>query len=254
MPKKIESKVYFMGAGPGDPQYLTLKALKILKRAELILYPGSLLSSSMLSFLQKKGQKAIHVDTFGKNLEELIHLMVEKVKENKVVARLVSGDPAIYSSVAEQIEELRKRNIPYEIVPGVSSAFYASSRLGIEFTYPNLSHSVVFTRLQGKTGGATPQEIKTFAKTKATLVFFLTAGLISELCQTLLEVLPKETKVALVYKGSHPEERIFLTTLGEAEALAKRENLNRTTLFIVGDTLRLAEENLGERSYLYGKK
>ncbi|BAU22479.1 cobalt-precorrin-4 C(11)-methyltransferase [Caldimicrobium thiodismutans] len=247
-------KVYFIGIGPGDPELLTLKALRVIKEVDLIIYPGSLISEEMSSFLRKENVKAEFYNAFGKPLEEIIAKIKEYLEQNKVVARLVSGDPALYSSIMEHIEVLRDEGITYEIIPGISSGFMASARLGIEFTYPELSNSVVFTRLSGKTGGATEEEILTLAKTKSTLVFFLSSGLAEKLSTLLLKVYNPETQVAILYKLSRKDEKIILTTLSQLAGTMLKEGITRTALIVVGDVLKLMDKNFHKRSILYGKK
>lgn len=247
-------RVYFIGIGPGDPELLTLKALRIIKSSQLIVYPGSLISGEMLEFLKKESEGAEFFDAYGKSLEEILEKMMGALTENKTVSRLVSGDPALYSSLMEHLEVLRERGIEYEIIPGISSGLYAASRLGIEFTYPQLSNSVVFTRLSGKTGGATEEEIFHFAKTKSTLVFFLSGGLIEKLSELLQKVYPPDTKVALLHKLSRREEKILISSLSELKDLVPKEGLTKTTLFVIGEVLNLIDTNFHKRSYLYGKK
>ncbi len=247
-------KVYFIGIGPGDPELLTLKALRIIKEADLVIYPGSLISEEMYAFLKGENGKAEFYDAFGRSLEEILQKIKEVTKQKRIVVRLVSGDPALYSSIMEHIEALREAGFTYEIIPGVSSGFMASARLGIEFTYPELSNSVIFTRLSGKTGGAKEEEILKFAETRSTLVFFLSSGLVDRLSSLLQRVYPPETQVALLHRLSRRDEKIFLTSLSKLEETMQKEKITKTALIVVGDVLRLINENFYKRSDLYGKK
>ncbi|MCS7200308.1 MAG: cobalt-precorrin-4/precorrin-4 C(11)-methyltransferase [Caldimicrobium sp.] len=247
-------KVYFIGMGPGDPELLTLKAVKILKEAHCIIYPGSLISSEMLRYLREINSDALYWDAFGRSLEEILERILDSYSQGERVVRVVSGDPSLYSSVMEHIELLRERGIPYEIIPGISSALLASSRLGIELTYPDFSHSVIFTRFKGKTGGAEEEEILKFAQTKSTLVFFLSSGLGKRLEDTLLKALPSDTPTAILYRLSQPEEKILLCPLSQLASTIERENISKSALIIVGEVLRLIENNYFKRSILYGKK
>jgi len=247
-------KVYFIGIGPGDPELLTLKALKIIKSSQLIVYPGSLMSEEMYEFLKRENEKAEFFDAFGKSLEQIMEKIVEAYLEGKSVSRLVSGDPALYSSIMEHIEILREKGIEYEVIPGVSSALFAAAKLGIEFTYPGLSDSIIFTRLSGKTGGAKEEEILSFAKTKSTIVFFLSAGFAQNLSELLKKVYPTDTKVAILHKLSRKDEKIFITPLKELSDTILKNNLLKTSLIVVGEVLNLLDKNFNIRSYLYGKK
>lgn len=247
------SEVYFIGIGPGDPQLLTLKALKILKRAKCVIYPGSLISSEMLNYLKRINKKANFFDAFGKNLEEILRVIMDNLSQGNIVARLVSGDPSLYSSIMEHIEVLRDNGISYQIIPGISSAFLAASRLGIEFTYPELSNTLILTRLKGKTGGADEEEILRFAQSRSTLVFFLSSGLAEDLANTLMKVLPKTTPVAILYRLSHPEEKVLFCSLENLAQTMEREKIKKTALIVVGEILKITDKNYYKRSYLYGK-
>ncbi|MFN4132556.1 MAG: cobalt-precorrin-4/precorrin-4 C(11)-methyltransferase [Caldimicrobium sp.] len=247
-------KVFFIGIGPGDPELLTLRALKLIREAHLIVYPGSLISEAMLNFIQKENPTAEYYNAFGKSLSEILIKMEEYLVNKQIVARLVSGDPSIYSSIMEHIERLREKNYAYEIIPGISSALLASAKLGIEFTYPELSHSVIFTRLEGKTGGPKNEEIKYFAKSKSTLVFFLSAGLKDKLTTLLKEIYPDNTKIAILYKLSHPEEKIILTTIKDLAETMDKYEIKKTALIVVGDVLNLIDKNFNKRSILYGER
>lgn len=247
-------KVYFIGIGPGDPDLLTLRALNLIKKSHLIIYPGSLISEEMLNFIKKENPEAEYFNAFGRSLSEILIKIEEYLNKNKIVARLVSGDPSIYSSVMEHIERLREKNYDYEIIPGISSALLASAKLGIEFTYPEISHSIILTRIEGETGGAKAEEIKNFAKSKATLVFFLSAGQKEKLDMLLKEIYPEDTKIAILYKLSRPEEKIILTTLKNFLETMYKFDIKKTALIIVGEILNLIDKNFYKRSILYGEK
>ncbi|MEZ0344933.1 MAG: cobalt-precorrin-4/precorrin-4 C(11)-methyltransferase [Caldimicrobium sp.] len=247
-------RVYFIGIGPGDPELLTLKALKVIKSADLIIYPGSLISEEMLNFLRKENEKAEFFDAHGKSLEEILEKIVKAHSEGKAIARLVSGDPAIYSSIMEHIEILREKGIEYEIIPGISSGLYSACKLGIEYTYPEISNSIIFTRLSGKTGGAREEEILNFAKTNSTLIFFLSAGLAEKLSKLLQKVYTPDTKVAILHKLSRKDEKTFIVPLSKLKDTIDKEGINRTSLIVVGKVLDLLDKNFYKRSYLYDKK
>ncbi len=241
-------KVYFIGAGPGDPELLTIKAYKILNSAECIIYPGSLINVELL-----KGLKGDLYDSANLSLKKIVEIIERYVKDGKIVARLVSGDPSIYSAIQEQIEELRQKNIPYEVIPGISSYQAASAKMGIELTIPEVSQTVILTRFEGKTGGASREEIQALAKVKGTMVFFLSANLAENLQKTLEEVLPLDTPIAIVYKVCHKEEKFLFGSLKELQSLLKENNIKRTALIFVGETLKAINKNLNKRSKLYGK-
>lgn len=175
----MEGKVYFVGAGPGDPELLTLKAYKLLKEADLIIYPGSLIEEDFLK--EFEGKK---VNSYGMKLEEIVSLIEKAVKEGKKVVRLQSGDPSIYGAINEQIRELEKRGIDVEVIPGVSSIFASAAALKSELTSPEVP-SVVITRPAGKT--LKEDEIEEFAKTNSTLVILLGVDKIDEIVKKVYQ-------------------------------------------------------------------
>ncbi len=244
-------KLYVVGIGPGDPELITVKANKILQSAGCIIYPGSLVSKKIIEFL--KGLKAELYDSSKLKLEEIIEIIEGYIKKRQIVARLVSGDPSIYSAIGEQIEIIKEKSIPYEIIPGISSAMAASAKMGLELTIPEISQTVIFTRFEGKTGGASKEEIKKLASVRATLVFFLSASLVHELEQTLLEVLSPETPIAIAYKVTWDEEKIIYGTLKGLSRLIKENEIKRTALIFVGESLRAIKEKLNKRSRLYDR-
>lgn len=245
-------KVYFVGIGPGDPELLTLKALKIIRSANLIIYPGSLISEEMLNFIQTENPQARYIDAYGMKLEEIIAHIERAIQTGERPVRLISGDPSLFSSLMEHIELLRERGISFEVIPGVSSAFAGASRLALELTYPDLSNSVIFTRIKGKTGGAEEEEILAYAKTKATLVFFLSTSLANNLSMVLQKVLPEDARVAVLANLTRKNEKLFLTTLKELPTKLKEEGITKTALIIVGKVLELLDKNFYKRSILYG--
>jgi len=244
-------KLYIVGIGPGDPELITVKASKILQSAKCVIYPGSLVSKKIIEFL--RGLKADLYDSSKLKLEEIIEIIERYIKRGQTVARLVSGDPSIYSAIGEQIEIIREKSIPYEIIPGISSAMAASAKMGIELTIPEISQTVIFTRFEGKTGGASKEEIKRLASIRATLIFFLSASLAHELEKTLLDVLSSETPIAIAYKVTWDEEKIIYGTLNELSRLLEENKIKRTALIFVGESLKAIKEKLSKRSKLYDR-
>lgn len=208
----------------------------------------------MLTFLKEENPSARFIDAYGKDLEEILEELERALKAGKLPVRLVSGDPAIFSSIMEHIERLREKGYDYEIVPGISSGLAAAASLGLEFTYPEFSNTVIFTRLAGRTGGATEEEILNFAKTNSTLIFFLSSSLVEELTNLLLKVLPKDTRVAILHRLTHSEEKIILTTLKELPQKMKEEKITKTALIVLGKILNLLDKNYYRRSKLYDRK
>ncbi|ADC66399.1 Uroporphyrin-III C/tetrapyrrole (Corrin/Porphyrin) methyltransferase [Ferroglobus placidus DSM 10642] len=226
----MEGKVYFVGAGPGDPELLTLKAYKLLKEADLIIYPGSLIEEDFLK--EFEGKK---VNSYGMKLEEIVSLIEKAVKEGKKVVRLQSGDPSIYGAINEQIRELEKRGIDVEVIPGVSSIFASAAALKSELTSPEVP-SVVITRPAGKT--LKEDEIEEFAKTNSTLVILLGVDKIDEIVKKVSKHRSIEEPAAVVYKASRKEEKVVVGTLGDIAEKVKREGIKRTAVIIIGRSLK----------------
>ena len=233
-------KVYFIGFGPGDPELLTVKAYKILKQADLIIYPGSLVDERFLE--EFNGKK---VNSYGMKLEDILELIESNVKAGKVVARIVSGDPSIFSALNEQIVELEKRGIECEVIPGVSSIFSASAILKTELTIPSVSNAVVILRPAGRT--LDKDYLEEFARIPCTLVILLGVDKIEEIAERVGRIRGWDEPVAVVYHASREDEKVIRGTLGDIAEKVKKEGIRRTAVIIIGKVL----ERKGRRSLLY---
>jgi len=242
------NKVYFVGAGPGDPDLITVKGLKLLGEADVVIYAGSLVNPDLL-----KNTKAKLYDSSKLDLEETLAIIKHAVDEDKRVVRLHSGDPSIYGAISEQIERLKEIGIEYEIVPGVSSAFAGAAFLGQELTIPEISQTVIFTRAKGRTPVPEAESLSSLAKHKATMVIFLSASLAEEVQAQLLEGYPEDTPVAIVERVSWPQQRVFRCKLIELAHTVKANNIKKTALIFVGEALRASLEPTKKRSKLYDK-
>ena len=236
----ITLKVYFIGFGPGDPELLTVKAYKILKQADLIIYPGSLIDERSLE--EFNGKK---VNSYGMKLEDIVELIESNVKAGKVVARIVSGDPSIFSALNEQIVELEKRGIECEVIPGVSSVFSASAALKTELTIPSVSHAVVILRPAGRT--LDKDYLEEFARIPCTLVILLGVDKIEEIAERVGKIRGWDEPVAVVYHASREDEKVIRGTLGDIAKKVEKEGIRRTAVIIIGKVL----ERKGGRSVLY---
>ena len=234
-------RVYLAGFGPGDPELLTVKAYRLLKNADLIIYPGSLVEESFLE--EFNGEK---VDSFGKSLEEIADIIEKAVRDGKLVVRLQSGDPSIYGAVNEQIHELRRRGIEVEIVPGVSSIFASASSLKAELTSPDIP-SVVITRPAGKT--LEKDEIEEFARTNSTLVILLGVDKIRDIAERVGRIRGFDEPAFVVYEASRRNEAVIEGTLGDIAEKVERVNIRKTATIIIGKAIRSAG-----RSVLYASQ
>jgi len=226
--------VYFIGAGPGDPELITLKGKRLLEEADIIIYAGSLVNKELLGYA-KKGCAVYN--SAEMTLEQLIAVMEEGEAQQKLVVRLHTGDPSIYGAIREQMDELDKRNIAYEVVPGVSSFCAAAAALKKEYTLPGVSQAVILTRMGGRTGVPGGQGIEELAQHKATMIIFLSVHMMDELVDRLKTGYSGDTPVAVVYKASWPEQKILEGTLDTISDVVKAEGIKKTALVVVGDFL-----------------
>ena len=227
--------VYMIGAGPGDPDILTVKAVKILQRADVIVFADSLVP---LQILQETRRDAEIVRTGNKTLEEILPLMMERVRSQKSVVRLHSGDLSLYSAIHEQMEILAEAGIPFEVIPGISAYQAAAAKLGVELTVPGLVQTIILTRISGR-ASAVPEseELASLAAHKASLCLYLSASHIKEAQDKILEHYPADTPVAVCFRIGWPDEKIWLVPLSEIAALTQAEKLIRTTLYIISPAL-----------------
>ncbi|MBI5740041.1 MAG: precorrin-4 C(11)-methyltransferase [Nitrospirae bacterium] len=242
------SKVYFIGAGPGDPELITLKGKKILDKAGVIIYAGSLVNPEVFS-----GAGAEIYDSSGMTLDEVVCIMKDASSGGKVTARLHTGDTAFYSAISEQIERLRQLNIPYEVIPGVSSASAGAALLGQELTIPEISQTVIFTRMEGRTPVPEGERLSELARHRSSMVIFLSAGMIEKVREELLQGYPEDTPVAVIEKASWPDERAVRGVLKDLGEMVKKAGIRKTALIYIGDALKASEVSLGKESKLYHK-
>ncbi len=241
-------KVYFIGAGPGDPELITIKGKRLLDNADIVLYAGSLVNPELL-----KGLKATIYDSSKLTLEEIIEIIKDAIYECKNVVRLHSGDTSFYSGISEQIEYLRRLNIPYEVIPGVSSAMAGAAILGQELTIPEISQTVIFTRLEGRTPVPKKERLSELSKHNATMVIFLSISMIEKVKDELLEGYKEDTPVVVIERATWHEQRIFRGVLKDLVDIVKKAGIKKTALIYIGEAMRASEESLGKRSRLYDK-
>lgn len=227
--------VHFVGAGPGAVDLITVRGLALLKEADVIVYAGSLVNPELLK-AAKEGCKIYN--SAYMNLEEVIHVMEEAERMGLMTVRLHTGDPAIYGAIREQMDELEKREIAYDVCPGVSSLFGAAASLGVEYTLPEVSQSVIISRAEGKTPVPERENLRKLASHQATMILFLSSSLAKKVKKELIEGGYREdTPVAVVYKATWPEEKILRTTLQYLPEEMEKEKITKTALIIVGQVL-----------------
>ena len=230
-----QTQVYFVGAGPGDPDLITVKGRRLLSEADVVIYAGSLVNPALLAATREACE--IH-NSASMTLQEVIEVMQKAVAAEKMVVRLHTGDPSIYGAIQEQIDCLNQLGIRWEVIPGVSSFLASAAALGQEYTLPGISQTVIITRMEGRTPVPDREKIRSLAEHQATMCIFLSVHMFVDLVRDLMEGgYPADTPVAVVEKASWPDQRIFrgtLTTIADQLAAA---GVNRTAMVIIGKVL-----------------
>lgn len=228
--------VNIVGAGSGAADLITLRGQRLLSEADVIIYAGSLVNPALLDYA-KPGCE-IH-NSAKMTLEEVIEVMKAAHAAGKSVVRLHTGDPCLYGAIREQMDELDKLGIPYAVTPGVSSFSGAAAALREEYTLPDVSQSVVITRMAGRTPVPERESIRSFAAHGATMVIFLSSGMIPELSKELMAGgYGADSPAAIVYKATWPDEKVLRCTVSTLAETAERENVHNLALIIVGDFLK----------------
>lgn len=247
----MHSTVHFVGAGPGDAELITVKGARLLREAELVVYAGSLVDREMV---RAHAPDAEVWDSAGMTLEETTQVLAQAVVDGRRAVRLHTGDPSIYGAIQEQMVELDRLGIGYEVVPGVTSAFAAAAALKQELTLPEVSQTVVITRLEGKTPVPERERLSEIARIGATLVIYLSVSMIERVVEELLAgAYAPDTPVAIVARASWPNETIVEGTLSDIAPKVHEAGIGKQAVILVGDVLRARREGLKAKSLLYDK-
>ncbi|MEA5582014.1 precorrin-4 C(11)-methyltransferase [Nodularia harveyana UHCC-0300] len=230
----MDSLVYIVGAGPGDPDLLTVKAQKLLASADVILFADSLIPEEILHLCREDAEI---IRTANQTLEEIIALMLARVRSHKSVVRLHSGDPSLYSAVHEQMQLLAAADIPFEVIPGISAFQAAAAKLKIELTVPGLVQTIILTRISGRTQVPPKEELATLAAHQASLCLYLSARHIENAQAKLLEHYPDDTPIAICFRIGWPDEKILVVPLSQMAKSTHEEDLIRTTLYVISPAL-----------------
>lgn len=245
-------RVHFIGAGPGDPELVTVKGARLLGEAALVIYAGSLVDRELVRRFAPAAE--VH-DSSSLTLEETTALIAKAVISDKSVVRLHTGDPSLYGAIQEQMAELDRLGIDYAVVPGVTSAFAAAASLKQELTLPEVSQTLVFTRMEGRTPVPERESLKEIAKTGATLAIYLSVSMIAKVVEDLLQgAYTAQTPVAVVSRASWPDERIVRGTLADIAALVAEAGIDRQAVILVGDVLNARTAGLKAKSLLYDRE
>ena len=238
--------IHFVGAGSGAPDLITLRGKKYLEEADVIIYAGSLVNPQLLDYAKEYCKI---YNSAKMTLEEVLEVMFEAEKEGLTTVRLHTGDPCLYGAIREQMDVLEEKNISFDSCPGVSSFCGAASALNLEYTLPDVSQSVVITRMAGRTPVPEKESIESFAAHHATMVIFLSTGMLEELSERLIAGgYTADTPAAIVYKATWEDEKTCVCTVGTLAETARKNQITKTALMIIGDVV---EHSHYQRSELY---
>ena len=238
--------IHFVGAGSGAADLITLRGKQQLEEADIIIYAGSLVNPDLLKYA-KDGCEIFN--SAKMTLEEVLEVMIRGTKEDKQIVRLHTGDPCLYGAIREQMDVLDEEGIPYDYTPGVSSFCGAASALNLEYTLTDISQSVIITRMAGRTPVPEKESIESFAAHNATMVIFLSTGLLEELSERLIAGgYTADTPAAIVYKATWDDEKSFICTVGTLAETARKNNITKTALMIIGNVVGCTNY---DRSKLY---
>ena len=239
-------KVYFIGAGPGDPDLITVKGKKIVEKADVIIYAGSLVNKEIIG-CHKEGAEIYN--SASMNLDEVIEVTVKAQKEGKLVARVHTGDPSIYGAIREQMDMLDEYGIEYEVIPGVSSFVAAAAAIKKEFTLPDVSQTVICTILEGRTPVPESESLESLASHKCSMAIFLSVQMIDGVVERLKKHYDINTPIAIIQKATWEDQKIVMGTLENIAELAKKEKITKTAQILVGNFMG----NDYSKSKLYDK-
>lgn len=228
--------IHFVGAGCGAADLITVRGKTLLEQADVIIYAGSLVNPELLSYAKKD---CVIYNSATMTLEEVLAVMEESEKKGEELVRLHTGEPSIYGAVREQMDALREKNISYDSTPGVSACFGAAASMNLEYTLPNISQSLIITRMEGRTEVPKRESIESFAAHQCSMAIYLSAGMMEELSKRLIAGgYAEDTPAALAYKVTWPEEAIYRCTLGTLAKTASQYQVTKTALVLVGEVLK----------------
>jgi len=240
-------KVYFVGCGPGDPDLLTVKAKKLIQKADIVVYSGSLIPNDIVRLCKK----AKLYDAAKLVREEIFKILRDGALQGKSVVRLHDGDPSIYGAIREQTDNLKKDGIQFEVVPGITSFLASAAALGCELTLPGVTQTIIITRAEARTKVPTREKISELAKHKATMIFYLSVHLISDIVKEAIKGgYSKSTPAAAIYRASWKDEKVITGTLETIAKKIRDEKITKTAIIIIGDIVNPKQY---EYSRLYDK-
>ncbi|WP_163336738.1 precorrin-4 C(11)-methyltransferase [Desulfopila sp. IMCC35008] len=249
-----ENPIYFIGAGPGDVELITVKGRRLLDEADCIIYAGSLVNKELMD-----GCKAELYDSAGMDLDEIIEVITDRHAKGEKIVRLHTGDPSIYGAIREQMQRLDSFDIEYYVVPGVTSAAGAAASLKAELTLPEVSQTVIITRQEGRTPVPEPERLRTLASHQATMMIFLSVSMIDKVTDELIEGgYPESTPVVVVEKATWKDEKIVRGTVADIGDKVRKQDIRKTAMICVGKVFAVgqiqAESKLYDRTFSHGTR
>ncbi len=242
--------VIFAGAGPGDPELITVKGQKAVSEADLIIYAGSLVPEAVLKWAKPQAEI---LNSASMHLKEIIEATEQAHSEGRRVVRLHTGDPSLYGAIFEQMAELNRRSIPYQVIPGVTAAFAAAAAMGLEYTLPEISQTLILTRMAGRTPVPEAENLESLASHQTSMAIYLSISLIDDVERILKNAYGENAVCAVAFRVSQPDEKIIFTQAGSLAETVKQENITRQALIIVGKVLDVSHDTLQHKSKLYDK-
>jgi precorrin-4/cobalt-precorrin-4 C11-methyltransferase len=242
--------VLFVGAGPGDPELITVKGRRALQGADVVIYAGSLVPEALLQWTRPEINC---ISSAGMHLEEIIRTIENAYATGKRVVRLHTGDPSLYGAIFEQIRELKRRLIPFHIIPGVTAAFAAAATMDIEYTLPEISQTLILTRMAGRTPVPESENLASLAAHQSSMAIYLSIALVDHVTDILAGAYGEDAPCAIAYRVSQPEEKIIYTRIRDLANEVKKENITHQALIIVGKIFDVHDDRIEVRSKLYDK-
>jgi precorrin-4/cobalt-precorrin-4 C11-methyltransferase len=244
----MKHPIYFVGAGPGDPDLITVKGRRLLEQADLVVYAGSLVPEALLTFKRPEAQAA---NSASLTLLETHALLTAGYHRGQRVVRLHTGDPSLYGAIQEQMQLLDGENIPYEVVPGISAVFAAAAALKQELTLPEVSQTVILTRLAGRTPVPDKEQLRLLAAHQATLAIYLSVQKLENVVSDLLTSYSADTPVVVAYRVGWPDQQFIEGTLTDIAAKVAAAGIRRQALILVGAVFAVRSKGILQRSQLY---
>lgn len=248
--RKPGPPILFVGAGPGDPELITVKGQKALREADLVVYAGSLVPEAVLQWAHSR---AVKTSSASMDLEQIVDAMADAYHKGLQVVRLHTGDPSLYGAIFEQMAALDRKGIPYQVIPGVTAAFAAAASIGLEYTLPQVSQTLILTRMAGRTPVPERENLEKLARHRTSMAIYLSISLADQVAQVLAQSYGENAPCIIAKRVSHPDEKIIRTTIGQLAQTVHDEKITRLALIIVGPVLGVTTDILKHKSRLYAQ-